>query len=214
MHIILLGPPGAGKGTQAQSIARQQGIPHISTGDMFRAAIKNGTALGREAKGYMDRGELVPDSVVIGIVRERLQEPDCMKGFVFDGFPRTVAQADALAETLEQLELPLDGVVNIAVPDEVLVERAVGRRTCKVCGEIYHIKFKPPKVAGVCDKDGGELIQRQDDTAEVVVNRLAVYHKQTAPLIDYYQGKGVLKTVDGQQAMAAVTAAISQVVDR
>jgi adenylate kinase len=214
MHIILLGPPGAGKGTQAQLLARQEGIPHISTGDMFRAAIKNGTALGREAKGYMDRGELVPDSVVIGIVRERLQEPDCKKGFVFDGFPRTVAQADALGETLQQLGLPLDGVVNIAVPDEVLVARTVGRRTCKVCGEIYHVTNKPPRVAGICDKDGGELIQRPDDTEEVVANRLAVYHRQTAPLIDYYRETGLLRTVDGQQSLEAVTRAISQAVGR
>lgn len=214
MHIILLGPPGAGKGTQALLLAQQQGIPHISTGDMLRAAIKNGTALGVEAKGYVDRGELVPDSVVIGIVRERLQESDCKKGFIFDGFPRTAAQADALGETLVELGLPLDGVVNIAVPDEALVERAVNRRTCKTCGEIYNLKSKPPKSAGVCDKDGGELVQRADDTAEVVSNRLAVYHGQTAPLIAYYQAKGLLKTVNGLQSMAVVTSSIAQAVAR
>jgi adenylate kinase len=212
MHIILLGPPGAGKGTQAVILAKQENIPHISTGDILRKAVKDGTPLGRKAQEYMNRGDLVPDEVVIGIVRDRLEADDCRKGFIFDGFPRTVDQADALGATLKGLNLPLDGVVNIQVPDEVLMERAVGRRTCRQCGEIYHVKHKPPKTAEVCDLCGGELRQRPDDREETVGNRLAVYNRQTAPLIDYYRGKGLLKTVDGQQSPEEVTTAIGAAV--
>lgn len=212
MHIILLGPPGAGKGTQAVILAKQENIPHISTGDILRKAVKDGTPLGKKAQEYMNRGDLVPDEVVIGIVRDRLQADDCRKGFIFDGFPRTVEQADALGSALKELNLPLDGVVNIQVPDEVLVERAVGRRTCKQCGEIYHVRYKPPKAPEACDLCGGELVQRPDDREETVRNRLAVYHRQTAPLIDYYREKGLLKTVDGQQSPEEVTRAIAAAV--
>lgn len=212
MHIILLGPPGAGKGTQAALLAKQEGIPHISTGDILRAAKAAGTPLGKLAAGYMDRGDLVPDDVVIGLVKERLQAPDCKKGFIFDGFPRTIAQADALGRALSEVGLSLDGVVSIEVPDEVLVDRAVGRRTCPICGEIYHLTAKPPKVPGKCDKDGADLVQRKDDSAEVVDNRLKTYHAQTAPLIQYYGAKGILKTVDGRQPMATVTASIQKAV--
>lgn len=212
MHIILLGPPGAGKGTQAVILAKQENIPHISTGDILRKAVKDGTPMGKKAQDYMNRGDLVPDEVVIGIVRDRLQADDCREGFIFDGFPRTVDQADALGAALKGLNLPLDGVVNIQVPDESLVERAVGRRTCKQCGEIYHVKHKPPKAGAACDLCGGELVQRPDDREETVQNRLAVYHRQTAPLIDYFREKGLLKTVDGQQSLEEVTRAIGAAV--
>ena len=168
MHILLMGPPGAGKGTQAAELVKEFAIPHISTGDMFRAAIKEGTALGREAKGYMDQGKLVPDSVTIGIVRERLAKDDCKKGFILDGFPRTVEQADALDGILKDLGLSLTRVLNINVPAADLIERATGRRICKKCGATYHVKFNPPKKEGVCDACGGELFQRADDTAETM----------------------------------------------
>ncbi len=212
MHIILLGPPGAGKGTQAALLAKQESIPHISTGDILRAAKAAGTPLGKLAAGFMDRGDLVPDDVVIGLVKERLAQPDCQKGFIFDGFPRTVPQADALGRALTAVGVPLTGVISIEVPDGVLVDRAVGRRSCQQCGEIYHVVSKPAKTEGVCDKCGGPLLQRDDDRAEVVENRLRRYHQQTAPLIDYYRAKGLLRTVDGQQSMDAVTADIRKAV--
>lgn len=206
MHILLMGPPGAGKGTQAAELVKEFAIPHISTGDMFRAAIKEGTALGREAKGYMDQGKLVPDSVTIGIVRERLAKDDCKKGFILDGFPRTVEQADALDGILKDLGLSLTRVLNINVPAADLIERATGRRICKKCGATYHVKFNPPKKEGICDACGGELFQRADDTAETMKNRLSVYEASTKPLIDYYEKAGVYTEVDGRQAIDKVTA--------
>lgn len=209
MHIILMGPPGAGKGTQAALLASQQSIPHISTGDIFRANLQQGTPLGLEAKKYMDAGKYVPDDLTNAIVKDRLAQPDCQKGFILDGFPRTADQAAALDAMLADLGLKLDAVVNIQVPDELLVERAEGRRVCKSCGATYHIKFNAPKVPGVCDKCGGELYQRSDDHAEKVSVRLQEYHGKTAPLLAFYTAKGLVKTVNGNQSMEAVTAAIT-----
>ena len=205
MHILLMGPPGAGKGTQAASLVKEFQIPHISTGDMFRAAVKEGTELGKQAKACMDAGKLVPDSVTIGIVRERLSKDDCKKGFILDGFPRTVEQADALTGILKDLGLTLTRVLNINVPAEDLIERAVGRRICKKCGATYHTKFNPPKKEGICDVCGSELFQRADDTAETMKNRLSVYEASTKPLIDYYKAAGVYTEVDGRQSIEKVT---------
>lgn len=205
MHILLMGPPGAGKGTQAAELVKAFGIPHISTGDMFRAAVKEGTELGKQAKACMDAGKLVPDSVTIGIVRERLAKDDCKKGFILDGFPRTVEQADALTGILKDLGLTLTRVLNISVPAEDLIERAVGRRICKKCGATYHTKFNPPKKEGICDVCGSELFQRADDTAETMKNRLSVYEASTKPLIDYYKAAGVYTEVDGRQPIEKVT---------
>lgn len=197
MRIILLGPPGAGKGTQAAMLVKEFTVPHISTGDIFRAAIKEGTELGRKAKEYMDQGQLVPDEIVIGIVKERLAQTDCEKGFILDGFPRTVPQADALQEALKSLGMELNAVVNLAVSEDDLVTRLSGRRVCKNCGATYHLQFSPAKSAGVCDTCGGELYQRDDDKEETIRKRLEVYNNQTAPLIDYYQGTGLLETIQG-----------------
>lgn len=208
MHIILMGPPGAGKGTQAALLATQQSIPHISTGDIFRANLQQGTPLGLEAKKFMDAGKYVPDELTNAIVKDRLAQPDCQKGFILDGFPRTADQAAALELMLQDLGLKLDAVVNIQVPDELLVERAEGRRVCKACGATYHVKFNPPKAAGVCDKCGGELYQRSDDNAEKVAVRLQEYHGKTAPVLAFYTEKGLVQAVDGNQSMEAVTAAI------
>lgn len=199
MNIVLMGLPGAGKGTQADKIVEKYGIPHISTGDMFRAAIKEGTELGVKAKSFMDQGALVPDEVTIGIVRERLSKPDCDKGFLLDGFPRTVTQAEALDALLEDMGKRIEYVLDIEVDTEELVARLSGRRICKVCGTSYHLIFNPPKVDGICDKDGGELYQRADDNPETVMNRLEVNMNQTAPLLDFYGEKGVLTKIDGQQ---------------
>ncbi|WP_153732614.1 adenylate kinase [Sporosarcina obsidiansis] len=199
MNIVLMGLPGAGKGTQADKIVEKYGIPHISTGDMFRAAIKEGTELGVKAKSFMDQGALVPDEVTIGIVRERLSKPDCDKGFLLDGFPRTVPQAEALDALLEDLGKRIEYVLDIEVDTEELVARLSGRRICKVCGTSYHLIFNPPKVEGLCDKDGGELYQRADDNPETVMNRLEVNMNQTAPLLDFYGEKGVLTKINGQQ---------------
>lgn len=204
MHFILMGPPGAGKGTQAERMIEEYKIQHISTGDMFRAAVKKGTELGKEAKRYMDSGQLVPDMVTIGIVREGLANPECKNGFILDGFPRTTEQAIALDGILADLDIKLSGVINISVPDSELVERAVGRRICRNCGATYHVKFKPPKVEGICDKCGGPLYQRDDDKEETVKKRLEVYHSQTAPLIEYYKNHGVYCQIDGNQAMDKV----------
>ncbi|AGA67999.1 adenylate kinase family protein [Desulfitobacterium dichloroeliminans LMG P-21439] len=204
MRVILMGPPGAGKGTQAADLITRYQIPHISTGDMFRAAIKAGTALGIKAKEYMDAGSLVPDEVTIGIVAERLAEPDCSKGFLLDGFPRTVAQADALDKIINDLKLNLDGVINIEVPEAKLLERLTGRRICRQCGATYHMVFNPSANAAVCDKCGGELYQRSDDSLETAKNRLQVYNDQTQPLIDYYRGKGLLREINGDQDIALV----------
>ncbi|MHA6259211.1 adenylate kinase [Sporosarcina sp. CAU 1771] len=199
MNIVLMGLPGAGKGTQADKIVEKYETPHISTGDMFRAAIKEGTELGVKAKSYMDQGALVPDEVTIGIVRERLSKPDCDKGFLLDGFPRTVPQAEALDELLADMGRSIEHVLNIQVEKDELVARLSGRRICKVCGTSYHLQFKPSKVDGVCDKDGGELYQREDDNPETVTNRLEVNMTQTAPLLAFYDAKGVLSNVDGEQ---------------
>lgn len=208
MEILLMGPPGAGKGTQAEVLTEKFNIPHISTGDMFRAAVKEGTPLGKKAKECMDKGALVPDEVTVGIVKERLAKDDCKKGFLLDGFPRTVEQADALKKILEELNLPNIRVLNINVPKEELVERAVGRRICKGCGKTYHLKFNPPKKDGVCDACGKELYQRADDTAETMNERISVYEASTKPLIDYYKSQGVYEEVDGKLAIDKVSDAL------
>lgn len=204
MNIILMGLPGAGKGTQADSILEKYDIPHISTGDMFRAAISGGTELGLKAKSYMDQGALVPDEVTIGIVRERLSESDCEQGFLLDGFPRTVPQAEALDELLADMDRKIEHVINIEVDPEELVKRLTGRRICKVCGTSYHLQFNAPKVADVCDKDGGELYQREDDNPATVKNRLDVNMTQTAPLLTFYEEKSVLSNINGQQDIKQV----------
>ena len=213
MHIILMGPPGAGKGTQAANLVKRYGILHISTGDMFREAVKEGTPLGKEAKSYMDAGKLVPDEVTIGIVRERLGRPDCKKGFILDGFPRTVEQADALNEILADNGLKLTGVLNINVPAADLIERAVGRRICKDCGHSFHVKFNPTKVEGVCDDCGGTTYQRADDSEETMKSRLSVYESSTRPLIEYYKKAGVYKEIDGRQDIAKVEADLAAVLE-
>ncbi len=211
MNLILLGPPGAGKGTQAERMSALYGIPHISTGDIFRENLKKGTELGLKAKEYMDRGELVPDEVVIGIVRERLAEPDCETGFILDGFPRTVAQADALKEMLAETGRAIDHVLNVQVPDEVVVERLTARRTCRSCGAVYHLKFNPPRVEGKCDSCGGELYVRDDDREETVRARLREYRAKTQPLIEYYRSEGLLRDVDGGASMDEVLASIRKI---
>ncbi|MED4754483.1 adenylate kinase [Brevibacillus choshinensis] len=208
MNIILMGLPGAGKGTQAERIVEEFDIPHISTGDMFRAAVKNETPLGLEAKSYMDKGLLVPDEVVIGIVRERLSKDDCEKGFLLDGFPRTVPQAEALTATVKELGRDINHVININVRRELLIERLTGRWICPVCGASYHTMFNPPKEAGVCDKDGGKLYQREDDKPEVVAQRLDVNIAQTQPLIDYYSAQELLRDINGEQDIQVVFAEI------
>ncbi len=199
LRLILLGPPGAGKGTQASAIVEKYNIPHISTGDIFRENIKKGTELGEKAKEYMDKGLLVPDELVISIVEDRLQQEDCKNGFLLDGFPRTLNQGEALDEVLSKMGLNLNRVVNLDVGKEILIERAIGRRICKDCGEVFHIKFNPSKKEGVCDNCGGKLYQRDDDTVETVEKRIEVYHKQTEPLIDYYNKKGLILNVDGSK---------------
>lgn len=210
MRLVLLGPPGAGKGTQAAGIVEKYKIPHISTGDIFRKNIKEGTELGKKAKDYMDKGLLVPDELVVEIVKDRLTESDCSEGFLLDGFPRTVSQADSLNSELESMEIKLDKVINIDVSKEELIERAVGRRICKDCGATYHIKFNPTKTEGICDACGGELYQRDDDNEETVTKRIEVYIDQTQPLIDYYKEKGVLADIDGRQSIDKV---FSDIVD-
>ncbi|MGD8504119.1 MAG: adenylate kinase [Syntrophobacterales bacterium] len=211
MNIILLGPPGAGKGTQAKMLVDQYQIPQISTGDILRAAVKEGTQLGKEAKSYMDKGELVPDSVVIGIVEERIKEPDCAKGYMLDGFPRTVPQAEALDGMLQNLSSMIDHVVSIEVGKEELVKRLTGRRTCRECGAGYHVMFDPPKKEDVCDKCGGELYQRDDDNVETVTSRLEVYEAQTLPLIDYYKTQGKVRPIDGVGEIKDIFGRITQV---
>lgn len=203
MKIVLLGPPGAGKGTQAEALVKKLFIPHISTGDMFRAAISSGTPLGIEAKSYMDRGQLVPDEITVGIIRDRIAQADCREGFLLDGFPRTIAQAQALDELLKD-QGGLDAVLDIHVELDRLIVRLTGRRMCRNCGAIYHLLYNAPQQENVCDACGGPLYQRDDDTEETVKNRLSVYEEQTAPLIEYYQQKGVLHTVNGDQPINAV----------
>ncbi len=197
MNIILLGPPGAGKGTQAKRLIDKYSIPQVSTGDMLRAALKAGTPLGLEAKKFMDQGALVPDSVVIGLVKERIQQPDAAKGYMLDGFPRNVSQAEALDKMLGELGQKIDHVVCIEVPSGELMGRLTGRRTCRNCGAGYHVMFDPPKAAGICDKCGGELYQRDDDNEATVGSRLNVYDGQTKPLIEYYQGQSKLRPING-----------------
>jgi len=214
MRIILMGPPGAGKGTQADLLTGKLGIPHISTGDMFRKAVKEGTPLGLEAKRYMESGQLVPDSVTIGIVKERLAEPDCQKGFLLDGFPRTVPQADALDGTLRELGVKIDKVLNVIVDREALLARLTGRRVCKACGATYHVLFNPSGAKDKCQACGGELYQRSDDTEETAVNRLDVYDKQTAPLVEYYRDKGLLLEINGDQPVETVTRSIIKALGR
>jgi adenylate kinase len=201
MRLILLGPPGAGKGTQAKDLVQKYGIPQISTGDILRKNLADKTPLGLEAKKFMDKGELVPDSVVVGIVKERLKEADCKKGYILDGFPRTVPQAEALDAALADMKTPIDKVLSIEVPDTELVKRLGGRRTCRACQAGYHVAFKPSKKEGVCDSCGGELYQRDDDKEEAIKNRLKVYQSSTAPLINYYKAKGLLAAVDGVGGM-------------
>lgn len=208
MYILLMGPPGAGKGTQAAKLVEEYGIPHISTGDMFRAAVKEGTALGLEAKRFMDSGQLVPDSVTIGIVKERLAKADCQKGFILDGFPRTIEQARSLDNTLSELGVKLDTVLNITAPNGELVGRMTGRRICKSCGATYHVAFNPPQAAGKCDKCGGEIFQRDDDREETVAKRLTVYQAQTQPLIDFYRQQGLYTEIDGLKPIDEVFATI------
>lgn len=213
MNLIIMGAPGAGKGTQASKLVAKYKIPQISTGDMFRAAVKEGTPLGKRAQEYMTAGKLVPDEVTIGIVRERLAKSDCAEGFILDGFPRTVEQADALKKILDEQGRQLDCVLNIAVPAEYLIERAVGRRICKKCGATYHVKFNPPK-GDKCDECGGELYQRADDNAETMKTRLESYEKSTRPLIDYYKASGLYVEVDGTQTISAVETAIARALSR
>lgn len=197
MRLILLGPPGAGKGTQASAIVEKYNIPHISTGDIFRANIKEKTELGKQVEEYLNKGLLVPDELVVSIVKDRISKEDCKNGFLLDGFPRTVAQAEALDEELKNMSLKIDRVINIEADKDLLIERIIGRRICKDCGATYHIKFSPTKQAGICDKCGGELYQREDDKLETVEKRIEVYTEQTKPLIDYYAQKGLLLNVDG-----------------
>ena len=213
MNIILMGLPGAGKGTQASEIIKKYPIPHISTGDMFRKAIKDETELGKEAKSYMDRGELVPDEVTVGIVKERISEDDAKKGFLLDGFPRTIEQAEALNSILEELGRSIDAVVNIEVPEEELMNRLTGRRICKTCGTTYHLVFNPPKVEGICDIDGGKLYQREDDNPETVANRLEVNVKQSKPILEFYNQKGLLKNIDGSKHIDEVTSDVIEILE-
>ena len=205
-YIVLLGPPASGKGTQATRLRETLDLPHVASGDLFRENLKNETELGLKAKVYMDRGELVPDDVTIAMVMDRLSRSDCASGALLDGFPRTIAQAEALDEALAAHGHKISLVPSIVVPDAVLVERVSGRRLCRVCGEAYHVRFNPPKQPGVCDKDGGELYQRDDDNPETVRQRLQVYWQQTSPLIDYYRNQGVLVEVNGDQSIDAVAA--------
>ncbi len=213
MNIILMGPPGAGKGTQADFIKAKYRVPHISTGDMFRDAVKKGTPMGQEAKKYMNEGKLVPDQVTIGIVEDRLAEDDCQAGFLLDGFPRTINQAEALDKVMDKLGKKIDAAINIFVPDKILIERMSGRVSCKECGTVYHLVFSPPSQSGKCDKCSGELIQRSDDNAETAVNRLQVYIEQTSPLLDYYKNKGLLKDVDGNRDSKSVGSEIESILN-
>lgn len=211
MKIIMLGAPGAGKGTQAKKIAEKYAVPHISTGDIFRANIKEGTELGLKAKEYMDQGLLVPDEVTIGMLLDRIHQPDCKNGYVLDGFPRTIPQAESLTRALAEMGESIDYAIDVDVPDANIVNRMGGRRACLKCGATYHVEYAAPKTEGICDSCGAELVLRDDDKPETVQKRLTVYHDQTQPLIDYYKGKGVLHSVDGTQAMEDVFQSITDI---
>jgi adenylate kinase len=213
MDVILLGPPGSGKGTQALKMSERYRIPQISTGDILRSAVKAKTPLGVEARQYMDQGKLVPDEVVVGLVRDRLKAADCRNGFILDGFPRTIPQAEALEATLKGMQRAIDHVVSIEVGNDELIKRLTGRRTCRSCGAMYHLIFGPSKREGVCDKCGGELYQREDDKEETIRARLQVYEKQTAPLIAYYRSKGLLRTIDGVGGVEEIFQKIVQAVE-
>ncbi len=210
LRMVFLGPPGAGKGTQASMLKSRYGIAHISTGDILREAVKKGTELGKRAKEYMDKGLLVPDEIIVGIIEERLSEPDAQKGFILDGFPRTIPQAEALDRLLEKKGITLNAVFLFNADKKTILERLTGRRVCRNCGALYHIKYSPPKVEGVCDKCGGELYQRDDDKEETILKRLEVYEKQTAPLIDYYKEKGILFELDANKDSKEVFAEIER----
>jgi adenylate kinase len=207
MRLVLLGAPGAGKGTQAKKLIEKYSIPQISTGDILRQSVADGTPLGKEAKGYMDKGELVPDTVVLGLVEERLKQDDCKNGFILDGFPRNTSQAETLDKMLENLGMPITAAISVDVPMDDLMKRLTGRRTCKSCGQMYNVHFSPSSKEGACDKCSGELYHRDDDKEDTIRKRLEVYEAQTAPLIDYYSGKGILKAVNG-------TGGIDEIFDR
>ena len=213
MKIIMLGAPGAGKGTQAKRIAAKYGVPHISTGDIFRANLKNETELGKKAKEYMDQGLLVPDELTLELVMDRFAQDDCKNGYVLDGFPRTIPQAEALTKALADQQDAVDYAINVDVPDEAIVSRMSGRRACLNCGGTYHVEFNPTKVEGICDACGGKLVLREDDKPETVLKRLKVYHEQTQPLIDYYNGQNILKEVDGTLDMEDVFSAIIRILE-
>jgi len=213
MRLIMLGPPGAGKGTQAKMLAEKLSVPHISTGDIFRDAIKKGTEMGKKAKVYLDSGDLVPDEIVVLIVRERLAKPDCEKGFILDGFPRTVPQAESLDKILDEMKTPLDAVIEIKVDSEELIKRLENRRMCPECGKIYHLIFSPPKNDELCDQCNVKLIHRKDDTREVILNRIDVYHKKTDPLTGYYKKASILKEIDGKQPIEKVLDSIIESLD-
>jgi len=211
-RMVLLGPPGAGKGTQGQMLAQELGVPQIATGDILRAAVQEGSELGQKAKSYMDAGDLVPDEIMVGIIRDRLQAADAQAGYILDGFPRTVAQAEALDEMLEAIGQHLDHVIHIDVDDEILVERLSGRLICRDCGASYHKRFSPPQKAGVCDQCGGELFQREDDQEETVRSRLSVFAERTQPLVEYYQQQGIYRKIEGnrdpQEVLGEILSAI------
>ena len=214
MRMILLGPPGAGKGTQAKMLVEKYGIPQISTGDILREAVKNKTSLGKEAKSYMDKGSLVPDSIVVGIIRERLQDSDCAKGYILDGFPRTVPQADELKKALKNMGQSIDYVLSVVVPNQDLIKRLTGRRTCKECGAGFHVFFKKSAKEGICDQCGGPLFQRDDDKEETIKNRLDVYNKQTEPLIQYYRKDGALVEIQGTGGIEDIFGRICAVIEK
>lgn len=208
--MVLLGPPGAGKGTQAKLLQEEFAACQISTGDILRQAVAQQTPLGQEAAQYINRGGLVPDDVIVNLVAERLKQTDCEKGFILDGFPRTIAQAESLDAILKRMNLSLNGVVSVQVPEQVIIERLAGRRTCKSCGALSHVVFNPPKKAGVCDRCGGELFQRDDDREETIAHRLKVYESQTAPLADYYRERGLLRAIDGVGAIDQIRARVNE----
>jgi len=208
--VVLLGPPGAGKGTQAKLLQEEFAACQISTGDILRQAVAQQTPLGQEAAQYINRGALVPDDVIVNLVAERLKQKDCEKGFILDGFPRTIAQAESLDAILKRMNLSLNGVLSVQVPEQVIIERLAGRRTCKSCGALSHVVFNPPKKAGVCDRCGGELFQRDDDREETIAHRLKVYESQTAPLADYYRERGLLRAIDGVGAIDQIRARVNE----